>query len=127
MQDLKKVGCSFPVFKKHYTRQDADPFEECLRQNTSKITKNSVMVLDNSNYHLIQIRNIPNNSWKKDDIENFLHENDLYFEGTYTNKQLLKVLRTKEFVKKFTGKIDELAKEMDLKQIELSQNSAAQQ
>lgn len=51
---------------------------------------------------------IPNSSNTKVEIMNFLYDNDMYFEESYKKEELLEVLRTRNFEKKYV--IDELAK-----------------
>ncbi|XP_050519440.1 uncharacterized protein LOC126893369 [Diabrotica virgifera virgifera] len=62
-----------------------------------KLSKNSVIVMDNASYHSRLIKKVPN----KFQIQNFLYEEDLYFEETYTKKQLLEVSQSKQFQKKY--------------------------
>ncbi|XP_050500852.1 uncharacterized protein LOC126880830 [Diabrotica virgifera virgifera] len=68
----------------------------------------SVIVMDNATYHSEQIKKIPGVGSTKKQISDFLYGNDLYFEETYTKKEMLKVFHTKVFEKQFV--IDELAK-----------------
>lgn len=71
------------------------------------IPPNSVIVLDNASYHSRQLKKVPTKSSRKEEIMDFLYENDLYFESSYTKTQLLEVLKIKTFRKRFV--IDELA------------------
>lgn len=84
----------------YHKNMEADIFEEWF-ENTliPNLYTNSVIVLDNASYHSRQIIKVPNKSSKKDEIQCFLMDNNLYFEECYTKKQLLEVLQTKEFEK----------------------------
>lgn len=73
-------------------------FEHTLIPN---LKPNSVIVMDNASYHSRQISKIPSTSSNKEEIQIFLMDHDLYFEECYTKKQLLEVLRTKTFEKKY--------------------------
>ncbi|XP_050514989.1 uncharacterized protein LOC126890178 [Diabrotica virgifera virgifera] len=75
----------------------------------SNLPPKSVIVMDNATYHSEQIRKIPGVASTKKQISDFLYNNDLYFEETYTKKkEMLEVLHTKVFEKQFV--IDELVK-----------------
>lgn len=72
-----------------------------------KLPSNSVIVMDNASYHSRQINKVPNSNSLKQDIANFLRENDMFFEESYRKDQLLEVLKTKTFPKQFY--VDDLA------------------
>lgn len=80
-------------------------FEEQLIPN---LKPSSAIVIDNAPYHSRIYEKIPNSSSTKSEIQNFLHTHDLYYEETYTKKELLEVLKTKTFNKPYV--IDEIAK-----------------
>ncbi|XP_072377601.1 uncharacterized protein [Diabrotica undecimpunctata] len=65
------------------------------------ITPGSVIVMDNASYHSRLLNKIPNSSSSKQELKDFLSENDLYFEDKYNKKQLLEVLRTKTYKKQY--------------------------
>ncbi|RZC39542.1 DDE 3 domain containing protein, partial [Asbolus verrucosus] len=65
--------------------------------------------MDNASYHSAQTEKIPNTSSNKEEIKEFLQNNDLFFEESYTKKQLLEVLKTRQFTKKYN--VDDMAKE----------------
>ncbi|XP_050501612.1 uncharacterized protein LOC126881397 isoform X3 [Diabrotica virgifera virgifera] len=84
----------------YHKNMEADIFEDWFENSLiPNLEKNSVIVLDNASYHSRQLTKIPNTSSKKADLQNFLMENDLYFEDFYTKKQLIEVLHTKQFRK----------------------------
>lgn len=74
---------------------------ECWFQNKllPALPEKSVIVMDNASYHSRQLKKIPNTSSTKFEIGQFLEENNLYFEESYTKKQMLEVLKTKQFLK----------------------------
>jgi transposase len=63
--------------------------------------ENSVIVMDNASYHSVQAEKISNSNSRKMEIMEFLEKNDLYYEENYTKKQLLEVLKTKHFEKRY--------------------------
>ncbi|XP_050509145.1 uncharacterized protein LOC126886315 [Diabrotica virgifera virgifera] len=65
------------------------------------LADNSVIVLDNASYHSRQLKKIPNKYSRKDELQDFLLSQDLYFEDWYTKDQLVEVLNTKLFVKEY--------------------------
>ncbi|RZC32052.1 DDE 3 domain containing protein [Asbolus verrucosus] len=64
--------------------------------------------MDNASYHSAQTEKIPNTSSNKEEIKEFLQNNDLFFEESYTKKQLLEVLKTRQFTKKYN--VDDMTK-----------------
>lgn len=84
-----------------------DDMDSCLFESwfektlLPKLPKNSVIVMDNASYHSRLIKQRPNTSWNKSQIQQFLYEEDLYFEETYTKKQLLEVTQIKQFQKEY--------------------------
>jgi hypothetical protein len=57
--------------------------------------------MDNVSYHSVHLDKVPNTASKKLTLEEFLRKQDVYFEDNYTKKQLLEVLGTREFPKKY--------------------------
>lgn len=53
----------------------------------------SVVVMDNASYHSVASDRIPNGSWRKTDIQNWLYDKQLYFEESYTVRELLEVVK----------------------------------
>lgn len=77
-------------------------FESWFRDTLlPKLPHNSVIVMDNASYHSRQSRKVPSSSSRKEDIQDFLLENDLFYEEHYNKKQLLEVLKTRTFKKEF--------------------------
>lgn len=73
------------------------------------LPKNSIIVMDNASYHSRQIVKIPTTNSKKAEIQDFLINNNLYFDVNYTKSKLLQVLATESFPKCYF--VDELAKQ----------------
>lgn len=93
-------------------------FEKWFRETLiPKLKPNSVIVMDNAKYHSREEKRIPNASSRKEEIMEFLRENDTYYEDSYTKVQLLEVLRTKEFRKSY--RIDKIAIENGYRVIKL--------
>ncbi|XP_050509051.1 uncharacterized protein LOC126886230 [Diabrotica virgifera virgifera] len=83
-------------------------FESWFKNNLlPNLADNSVIVLDNASYYSKQLKKIPNKYSRKDELQDFLLSQDLYFEDWYTKDQLVEVLNTKLFVKEYI--IDEAA------------------
>lgn len=61
----------------------------------------SVIVMDNASYHSRQVTKIPNSQSSKADLQNFLHENNLYFHENYSKMELMEVLKCKVFDKQY--------------------------
>ncbi|XP_072398350.1 uncharacterized protein [Diabrotica undecimpunctata] len=77
-------------------------FEEWFKNTLlPNITSGSVTVIDNDSYHSRLHKRIPNSSSSKQELKDFLSENDLYFEDNYNKKQLLEVFRTKTYKKQY--------------------------
>ncbi|XP_050503456.1 uncharacterized protein LOC126882532 [Diabrotica virgifera virgifera] len=79
-------------------------FENTLLPN---LKANSVIVMDNASYHSRCIKKIPTKQSRKDEIQEFLIAEDLYFEDHYTKDQLIQVLHTKVVTKEHI--VDKLA------------------
>ena len=67
----------------------------------SALKPNSVIVFDNAKYHSRQLYKIPNKSFTKLELQNFLMDYDLYYMDSYTKAQLMEVLHTKKFEKEY--------------------------
>lgn len=79
--------------------------KNCLLPN---IPPGSVIVYDNASYHSALAEKIPTISSKKEVLQEFLSQHDLYFEDNYTKKQLVEVLKTKSYDKTYF--VDEIVK-----------------
>lgn len=82
-----------------------DWFENCL---IPKLSENSVIVLDNAPYHSRLQKKIPNSSSNKETIQEFLYESNIFFENSYTKKQLLECIKSFEFSKEYV--VDTIAR-----------------
>jgi transposase len=83
-----------------------DWFEHRLLQN---IPKNSVIVMDNASYHSRQVKLLPSSSSTKAEIQNFMIDNNIYFNETYKKRDLLEVLQAFKISKEYV--CDKLATE----------------
>lgn len=89
---------------------DARLFEDWFENRLLKnIPQNSVIIMDNASYHSRQEKIIPNTSSTKVEIQNFMIDNDIYFEETYTKGELLEVLKAFKINKEYV--CDKLAAE----------------
>ncbi|XP_050514129.1 uncharacterized protein LOC126889663 [Diabrotica virgifera virgifera] len=66
-----------------------------------KLPPHSVIVMDNASYHSRLMKRIPNNSWNKLQIQEFLFTENLYFEASYTKQQLLEVVHSRQYEKEY--------------------------
>ncbi|KAF2891073.1 hypothetical protein ILUMI_15101 [Ignelater luminosus] len=68
----------------------AQLFEEWFENSLlPSLPPNSVIVLDNASYYSRQLNKIPNTNSTKAELMEFLYEQNIYFEESYTKKQLL--------------------------------------
>ena len=66
--------------------------------------------MDNASCHSRLLHKAPNRSSTKAEIQNYLLENDIYFEYSYKKDQLLEVLNTLNIKKQYV--CDNLAEQM---------------
>lgn len=86
----------------YHENMTAELFQEWFKKTLlPKLPPQSIIVMDNAKYHSAQMKTIPNSNSNKATIMDFLHEHDLYYEETYTKKQLLEVLRTRTYDKEY--------------------------
>lgn len=78
-----------------------------VEQLLPNLDKPSIIIMDNASYHSKLIEKIPNKSWKKDDIKNFLIKHNLEFEEDMLKAALLRIALQANVIKTF--EIDELA------------------
>lgn len=84
-------------------------FENWMKNSLlPNIPQGSVVVYDNASYHSSLAEKIPNMGSKKEVLQDFLRQHDLYYENHYTKKQLIEVLKTKTFDKTYI--VDDLVK-----------------
>lgn len=82
-------------------------FQNYLLKN---IPENSVIVMDNASYHSRLLHKTPNSSSTKTEIQEYLLQNDIYFESSYKKGQLLEVLNSYGIKKQYV--CDSLAEQM---------------
>ncbi|MGH9701240.1 MAG: transposase [Candidatus Acidiferrales bacterium] len=73
-------------------------FENSLLSN---IPDNSIIVMDNASYHSRVLNKIPNAANTKSEIQEYMLENDIYFEFTYRKSDLLRVLKDYNLKKEY--------------------------
>lgn len=89
---------------------DAPLFEDWFEHRLLKnIPKNSVIVMDNASYHSRQVKNFPSSNSTKAEIQDFMIDNNIYFEETYKKRDLLEVLQAFKINKEYV--CDKLATE----------------
>lgn len=94
----------------YYLDTNAEVFEKWFEgMLLPRLEPNSIIVMDNASYNSVQLNKVPNAESNAKTIKEFLIKEDMYFEDSYTKKELLEVLGTKTFTKKY--KIDTLASE----------------
>ncbi|XP_049956888.1 uncharacterized protein LOC126473692 [Schistocerca serialis cubense] len=76
----------------------------------SALEEGSIIVMDNTSYHSIQIKNLPRSNWRKADIIQWLKRKNVSFSVDETEAELL----SKEEIAgaKKTYELDQLANEM---------------
>ncbi|CAG9130999.1 unnamed protein product [Plutella xylostella] len=85
---------------------DAHNFEKWFKMVLDKILPGSVIVMDNAPYHSRQLERVPNMSWRKDAIQEWLRSKNIAFETREIKAQLLTKFDQKKYVLKY---VDELA------------------
>lgn len=65
-------------------------FQNSLLPN---VPEKSVIVMDNASYHSRLLNKVPNAANKKSEIQDYMLQNDIYFEFSYKKSDLLKVLK----------------------------------
>lgn len=89
---------------------NAKLFEEWFEYRLLKnIPKNSVIVMDNASYHSHQTKLVPNSNSTKTEIQNYMLNNDIFFEESYKKRELLEVLNAYHIEKEYV--CDKLAAE----------------
>lgn len=66
------------------------------------IPPNSIIVMDNASYHSRQLNKAPCSNDTKADIQEYMHNKDIYFHENYTKKELLEVLKAFNIKKEYT-------------------------
>ncbi|KAJ8921256.1 hypothetical protein NQ315_013728 [Exocentrus adspersus] len=94
-------------------RQDttAELFENWFKNSLLvNIPKNSIIVMDNATYHSRLLNKVPNATNTKEEIQENMLANDIYFEYSYKKRQLLLVLGAFNIKKEYV--CDRMAEEM---------------
>lgn len=65
------------------------------------IPQNSVIVMDNASYHSRQLKKTPCSNSTKATIQDFMLENDIYFDFSYNKKELLQILKAMDIKKAY--------------------------
>lgn len=79
---------------------DAELFEGWFKNRLlANIPPNSVIVMDNASYHSRQLKKAPCSNSTKAAIQDFMLENDIYFEFSYNKKELLQTLKAMDIKK----------------------------
>jgi transposase len=84
-------------------------FENKLLPN---LVRKTVIVMDNAPYHSVKTELLPNQSWNKNNIMDWLRQKDIFFEENYLKCELLEVVA--QFKQNFDNyKIEELCKQQN--------------
>ena len=80
---------------------NSDVFEDYLGEMIKFLPADSVVVMDNANYHLCRIEKTPTSSWRKQEIIDWLTTKGIEFESNLIKKELLAVanVHKKRFMK----------------------------
>lgn len=78
-------------------------FEEQLLK---KLEEPSIIVLDNASYHSTLAEKTPNNSWRKEEIQNWLHARNVAFENNDLKLQLLHLVSQCVLIFIYTHKLN---------------------
>ncbi|XP_076278003.1 uncharacterized protein LOC143207946 [Lasioglossum baleicum] len=91
---------------------NSSSFEEWFTKILDKLKSNAVVVMDSAPYHSRELDRIPNATWKKEDIKNWLCSKDIPFSEDMVKIELL--LKVKQQNMKPTYAVDEIAKEKNI-------------
>lgn len=93
----------------YHEEMTGNVFEDYFRELLPSLEDNSVVVLDNAPYHSVKCEKIPNMSWKKNEIANWLKQKGFNADSSYLKKELLYIVeQEKGNYDKYV--IDEMAK-----------------
>jgi transposase len=77
----------------YHDEMNANKFEEWFTNILTKLPANSVIVMDNASYHSRVVEKIPNSSWKKVNIQNWLKSKQIVFDKTFVKAELLQLVK----------------------------------
>ncbi|XP_071632141.1 uncharacterized protein [Temnothorax longispinosus] len=102
--------------KKHtgdyFDEMNGDTFHEWFKNILPSLDDNAVIVMDNAPYHSVKVEELPNASWRKDEIIKWLEDKGKEISETMVKAELLQIvtLHKDRFDKYVT---DEMAKQAD--------------
>ncbi|XP_033231628.1 uncharacterized protein LOC117182635 [Belonocnema kinseyi] len=77
----------------YHDEMNGDTFREWFEAFLGKLHDNCVIVMDNASYHSVREEKVPSSSWKKNDIQNWLHVKGYEFRDTMIKGQLLSIVK----------------------------------
>lgn len=77
----------------YHEDMDADRFEQWFESILPKLTKGSVVVLDNAPYHSRRLEKFPTTAWRKGEIIDWLRAKNIKFEESMLKIELLNIAR----------------------------------
>lgn len=75
---------------------NAENFERWFKEFLNKIEPNSVIVIGNAPYHCCKINNIPNSSWKKASIQQWLQTKQISYAQDTVRTELLQIVKQQD-------------------------------
>jgi transposase len=96
----------------YHDEMNANKFEEWFTDILTKLPANSVIVMDNASYHNRVVEKIPNSSWKKVNIQNWLKSKQIVFDKTFVKAELLQLVKIHKLI--YNNHVDLLAEEKNM-------------
>lgn len=94
----------------YHAEMNSQKFKEWVTtQLIPNLEKNSIVVMDNAPYHSVVLNKAPNTSSRKQDIIDWLHNNNVNCSSELTKPELLELVKRNKPEKKYV--IDEILKE----------------
>lgn len=95
--------------KDYHEDMNSERFENWFTKILSQLKNNCVIVMDNAPYHSRKVEKIPNTSWRKQQIVDWLLTKNIHFEEGLLKAELLQLVKqNKKKYEKYA--VDELAK-----------------
>ncbi|XP_054257237.1 uncharacterized protein LOC128999434 [Macrosteles quadrilineatus] len=111
LHECKWVFQSKTSSNDYHDEMNADSFKEWFIKLLYILEEGSIIVMDNAPYHSVLAEKIPNTSWTKENIQNWLSAKNIQYSTSETKPELLaRVLPYKTQPKKY--ELDILANEM---------------